>query len=205
MHILPLHCKLDEVEKHVKPAEKVLHVGIGDSTVELLWSIKQHRELTLLDNDEVKLSHIAGFIKKYFPNIELFLNVNPRKPHTTLSRSNEILSRLRRSLNLPQLPNGYVTRKITILPMNILKVVDCSLLPCESYDFIFAFGFTEILYGREETLYIFIRNLHKLLKKGGKAVLSDIIPKGVVKDIMESSHIFRRVGKYTFILYKPLS
>ncbi|HDN01602.1 MAG TPA: hypothetical protein ENF42_01360 [Candidatus Bathyarchaeota archaeon] len=202
MHILPLHCKLDEVEKHVKPAEKVVHVGIGDSTVELLWSLKQHRELTLIDKDEVKLSYIAGFVKKYFPNIELYSKVSPRKPRATLNGSIKILTRLRSSLNLPPLPRGYVTGKVTVLLMDILKPVDCSLLPCESYNFAFAFGFTEILHEREDMLPVFIDNLRKLLKKGGKAVLSDIIPKGIVRDIIENSRIFRREGKYTYILHR---
>ncbi len=204
MHILPVHCKLDEVERHVKPAGKVVHVGIGDSTVELLWSLKQHRELTLLDRDVVKLSHIVGFVKKYFPKIMLYSEVAPKEPAATLRESLEVLIRLRSSLDLPVLPSGYITRRVTVLHADILKPDICSVLPCESYDFIFAFGFTEILHGREEMFSIFIGNLSKLLKTGGKAILSDILPKGMVREMVENSRLFEKVGRYTYILHKIL-
>jgi len=203
LHLIPIHANLKEVEEYLErqglTGGRALHIGAGDSAVELLWSASLNREITLTDRDKGKLSRIAGFITEYLPWMELNSEVEPSKPGVSLEQAMEALRSLRRHWRLKP-DRRIITRRINIAVIDILREQANLNRLRGKYDFIFAFGYTNILHRREGRIGRFIGNIKLLLRPGGKAILSDILPMGTVARTLSRLPCTRQIGENTIVI-----
>ncbi|HIE23773.1 MAG TPA: hypothetical protein EYP68_06045 [Candidatus Korarchaeota archaeon] len=198
LSLIPFHAKLDEVEPLIYEASSAIHLGIGESVVEAVWSMNFFEEITFTDIDEKKLGVLAGFLKKSFPKTQLMTQIEPNDSDLRIEHVLRVLTDTRRSLGLRRLRTRFRTKRINLRPLDILDLKGFN----EKFDFAFFFGFTTAFEKALETghsLLLPISNIKRLLKKSGIAILSDFLPKEDVIMRLDDLGI-ERVGIYTFCI-----
>ncbi|HDD69181.1 MAG TPA: hypothetical protein ENG61_02340, partial [Candidatus Korarchaeota archaeon] len=166
--LIPFHAKLDEVEPLIGRAKSAIHLGIGDSIVEAVWSMKFFEEIVFTDVNASKLSVLAGFLEKNFPRTISALDVSPVYPEIGLRRALLVLEDFRRSLGLKPLSPGFEARKIGIRLLNLLN--DEFQVQC--FDRVLFFGFTSVFKKALDEGYpltSLVSKILRLLKPSGRA------------------------------------
>ena len=194
--LIPIHCNLREVESVVKPSHRVIHVGIGFSIVELLWSAKMFKEIHLTDIDLGKLSLIAGFVKRHLKNVKVISHVEARIPDVSLNYALKVLRDLRSGYGLKPFPKGFRVEVISIYRLNIL---DMNFKSASTFDYVFSFGYSEILAKEETKIAVFDRNLREMVRDGGTIILSDILAGKNLREELKRNGLYTQIGEHTLV------
>jgi len=189
MRLLRCHADFREVEKVIR-GRKAIHLGVGDSTPELIWSSRFFEEILMTDINEKFLSKLRNIAEKHL-NVETY--GVPASEEDDYDESLSWLMTIRREMGLTDLPPARAKR-IGFLVMNAFEPNACC------FDIALAFGFTDILKkaGGIGNLGLLIRGAKRVLKPGGILVMSDMNPL-IDFNLLELFGL-RRIGDHTFIL-----
>ncbi|MGB9631554.1 MAG: hypothetical protein ACP5KE_04405 [Candidatus Methanodesulfokora sp.] len=189
MRLLRCHADFREVEMVVY-GERAIHLGVGDSTPELLWSSRFFEDILMTDINEKPLAKLRNIANKH-------LNVKtygvPASDEDDYYESLHWLMEMRKEMGLGDLP-PIKARRIGFVVMDALRPDACC------FDIALAFGFTDILRkaGGIGSLALLISGVKSILRPKGILVLSDLNP------LVDCSFLelfgLERIGDHTFVV-----
>lgn len=189
MRLLRCHADFREVEIVVR-GKRAVHLGIGDSTPELIWSSRFFDDILMTDLNERSLAKLRNVAERHL-HVETY--GVPASDEDDYDESLSWLIAVREEMGLGALP-PVRARRIGFLVMDAFEPDACC------FDTAIAFGFTDILRraGGIGSLSSFIRGARRILRPGGVLIMSDINPV-VDLNLLELSGL-SRIGDHTFIL-----
>lgn len=189
MRLLRCHADFREVEMVIY-GEKAIHLGVGDSTPELLWSSRFFKEILMTDINEKFLAKLRNIADKHL-NVETY--GVPASDEDDYDESLSWLIEIRREMGLGDLP-PVKARRIGFIVMDAFRLDACC------FDIALAFGFTDMLRkaGGIGSLTPLIRGVKNVLRPGGIFVMSDLNP--LVDYNFFELFGLERVGDHTFVI-----